>query len=334
MASKTADIPDLSDDQLRRLRAAIRSSPKFAAHPDAFFETPLGAKQLEDHVSGRYEKCLRRIVPWVARKINLAEASVVEIGCGTGSTTAAFARRARSIDAFDINDRSFPAAQERLSILGLDNARLFAGEPGSFAREMALAHPNGVDVVLLYAVMEHQTLSERLETLETWWPMLRPGGVLVVSDTPNRLVYRHGHTSRIPFFDMVPDELALRFVEQSPRPAFARRMRDLRERSLEEARAALDRWGRGVSFHEFAAVLGDLRELVVGDGFEPDILAFRQVVLEERLLLAFLEAECPEVPIGFARRSLDLILQKPIPGQAPGRPDHDASQLTALRLLP
>ncbi len=334
MAKRLSDIPALTDSQVSMLRQALRSSPIFENLPDAHFETTFGAKQLEDHARSRYERCARDIVPWVARKIDLSTSGVVEIGCGTGSTTAAFAQAARCVDGFDINDRCFAAARERLRILKVENAALFAGTPAEFVDRMRRKYPDGIDVLLMYAVMEHQTLSERLETLETWWPMLRPGGVLVVSDTPNRLVYCHGHTSQIPFFDMLPDELAIRFLDHSPREHFRTRMKEVVQRSPEKVRETLDRWGRGVSFHEFQAVLGPLGSLVVGDGFEPEILSCKPVVLMERLLLTFLEAECPEVPIGFARRSLDLILQKPIPGQAPGRPDHDASQLTALRLLP
>lgn len=330
----TGTATAISDRQRDELKRSLLDSDRFRHIPAAHFETELGRKQLDDHVYRRHQVCSEMIVPWVDRKRPLDGAVMVEIGCGTGSSAAAFSPRVATIHAHDINDESLDAARRRIDILKLGNVTIHDGAPSDFIESMRLQYPGGVDVVLLYAVMEHQTLDERLETLSAWWSMLRPGGVIVVADTPNRLVYMHHHTSYIPFFDMLPDPLAFRFLDQSPRAGFRERMAQAISKSKEHATEALDRWGRGVSFHEFQAVLGDLRPLVVGDGFEPEIVARKQVVTVERLLLTFmLEAQLP-VPIGFARRSVDIILRKPAIGvggsEAGMRPTHDPAAIEPL----
>ena len=72
-----------------RLKEALLKT-YFSDKPADYFSSDLGAKGLRDHVSLRYNACLLHIVPWVAQRLALADCHVVEIGCGTGSATAAF----------------------------------------------------------------------------------------------------------------------------------------------------------------------------------------------------------------------------------------------------
>ena len=78
-------------------------------------------------------------------------------------------------------------------------------------------HPDGADMVLLFAVLEHLTQEERIRYLSfIWHEILRPGGYLIVVDTPNRLSYFDEHTSVMPFFHLLPPYLALRYFDRSP----------------------------------------------------------------------------------------------------------------------
>src|SRR5690606_19591831 len=173
----------------------------------------------------------------------------------------------------------------------------------------------------------------RLETLSTCWRLLKPGGVLVVADTPNRLVYINYHTSYLPFFDMLPDELACHYLRRSPRAGFRDSMIKALERSREHATDVLDRWGRGVSYHEFEQALGDLSGLVVGDGFDPIILNVKPLAFEEELLARFMLHHGVEAPIGFARRSIDVILRKPGGESKPAARSNQTFELPPGRLV-
>ena len=252
-----------------------------------------------------------------------------------------FATAFRNVSAYDINAKSARVAVERARILGLDNVQVTTARPAQLHQRILDEHgPGSVDAVLLYALLEHQTLEERLQTLELAWSRLRPDGVLIVGDTPNRLCYNHMHTSQMAFFDMLPESLALRFLDDSPNPRFRRAMKEVLEQSPARATAVLDRMGRGVSFHEFAAVIGDLRGRVVGDGFDVEILSRKHVVLDEQLLLTYLHHMQLPIPAGFARRSLDLLIRNcdPDPGaklfprqRASATPRHPRGVPSALR---
>ena len=168
-----------------------------------------------------------------------------------------------------------------------------------------------VDVFLMYAVLEHMTIAERLRYLRTCWDLLRPGGVIVIGDTPNRLTFHTRHTSGIPFYDWLPNRIAVEYASRSPRKRFRDLMQAAASESRKQAVEMLDRWGRGVSFHEFELVLGDLQGLIIGDGFDEEVLANEPLEYDEELLVSyFVHANIP-LPLGFARRNLALILRKP-----------------------
>ena len=62
--------------------------------------------------------------------------------------------------------------------------------------------------MLLIALLEHLTPVERINVLRATWSLLRPGGILVVYETPNRLTMRDWHTMEAELLDWLPDELA------------------------------------------------------------------------------------------------------------------------------
>jgi len=273
--------------------------------------TPTAQHDINNHVFGRYQECAQAIIPWVGRRTRLASARVLEIGCGTGSSTAAFAERCRRVDGYDIDTRCVAPARDRLRIMGIDNAAVHLVQAHELLERVREDAAGGVDVVLYYAVLEHQTIAERLDSLRLCWEILRPGGVLVVTDTPNRLAYWDHHTALLPFFHMLPDELAVLYGARSPRGDFAHDMRRFAAESMGAAVDSLARWGRGASYHEFELALGDLNELVVGDGWDPEILGIKDVCLEDELLRRLFIERNIKVPLGFARTNLDLILRKP-----------------------
>jgi S-adenosylmethionine-dependent methyltransferase len=301
----------------------------FKSVSDEFLASPEGQQGVEAQALGRYEEVLGRIVPWVARHIDLANAEVLEIGCGAGASTAGFARSCRHIVGYDIDADGIDGARLRMEILGITNAQLYCVPPESLLSRARADNAGGVQVVLCYAVLEHQTLPERLETIRTCWDLLRPGGLFVVADTPNRLTYMDHHTSFLPFYHMLPHDLAVAYAGKSTRPSFGPAINARLAESESAAVETVIRWGRGVSYHEFELVLGDLSGLVVGDGFDPEILPLKSVTLEERLLYTYATARGLKIPPGFWRESLDVIMRKPDPAR-PMTPVKRVPPITAL----
>jgi 2-polyprenyl-3-methyl-5-hydroxy-6-metoxy-1,4-benzoquinol methylase len=308
----------LSEGQRVQLRKALRDT-HFQMWNESYFETEAYQRDLRDHVDGRYDLCRRIFVPWLQRAIDLTGKHMVEIGCGTGSSTAAIAPHLSSLHAYDILERSIDAARLRFDIMGLGSKATWRViQPHTLLQQMRAdvtgeGGPGSTDIVLLYAVLEHQPVEERIETLRTSWELLRPGGVLVVTDTPNRLCYYDWHTADLPFFHMLPDRLAIPYTQKSPRaeiwPWLSERIQN---GGWSSAIDALNRpWGRGASYHEFELALGDLTNLVVVDGWATEMADHLGMTLEEELLVRYWKEKPVNVPIGFARRSLDIILKKP-----------------------
>lgn len=250
------------------------------------------------------ERCL---IPWIQRAFPLAGRTVLEYGCGTGAISCAFAPVVGRHIGLDIDAPAVELARQRVAERGFDNVELEAAPLDRILDDVA-ALEGQIDVVLLYAVLEHLTVAERLEILELARRVVRPGGVIVVCELPNRLIPADPHTSRLPFFSQLPEELMLRYWPRSERSDFTEAMAAATARGPGAAREALVRWGRGASFHEFEVVFGDLRPHVIASNYDPLLLDVRPVRADELALAATL-AECrPDLAPAWSRYWQDVIL--------------------------
>ncbi|MFY9341882.1 MAG: methyltransferase domain-containing protein [Planctomycetota bacterium] len=281
----------------------------FRSTTSQYLATDLGRFLLGQHVWERYEQARYNLAPWVDRAAGLAGRRLVEIGCGTGSSTAGFASLAARVDGYEISQVSVAMAQGRLQVLGIGNAAVHQIDAESLMRAACERHRGAVDGFLLFAVLEHMTIPERILALRMAWAELPPGGLLIVIETPNRLTYTDLHTAQMPFFHMLPLELAVQYYQHSKRPDFTASLDAVPAASRE---LALARWGNGVSFHEFDVALGaGVDGCIVADGFEPEVKWLQPPRLDDELLLRYFEAH----PVGrhraFTRNHLNFVLRKP-----------------------
>jgi S-adenosylmethionine-dependent methyltransferase len=313
------------------LRSIIRRHYYGTADPQ-WLVTESARSAVNYDAVARYTSACRWVVPWAHRHCNLNGTKILDIGAGTGSTTAAFAHLADFVWGYEIEPKSVTAAAERFALLGLDNCYVRLVNPPDLLETVKRQHSDGTDLVLLYAVLEHLTQEERIECLSTiWHQILRPGGHLVVVDTPNRLSYFDAHTSEMPFFHLLSPHLALQYFSRSSRAEFVSGMRDVMKTS-EDPVTALHRWGLGASFHEFeiAFETDSLDGLIVANGFEPEMINWFPPTLEDRLLVTyFIEKELQQ-NIGFARSALNFIFKKSDGTGAVARPLVNKSHISTL----
>jgi 2-polyprenyl-3-methyl-5-hydroxy-6-metoxy-1,4-benzoquinol methylase len=105
------------------------------------------------------------------RSARLADAVVLDFGCGVGRVTIPLARMARSVVGYDISERHLGIARARASALGLDNVRLFAiGEGLPTALERC-------DVFFSRIVLQHNPPPVIDHVLRTLIRALNPGGI-------------------------------------------------------------------------------------------------------------------------------------------------------------
>ncbi len=276
-----------------------------------FFETKLGIQDIEANVFKRYNNSIRYVVPWVARHIDLKDKTLVEIGSGTGSSTAAFAHFVKSIHGYDINDHAVRGARKRLEALGITNTVIDVVTGERLLATMEEHHPYGVDVVLLFAVLEHQTVEERIETLRVCWKLLNQDGLLVMVETPNLLTWFDFHTSLLPFQHLLPTDSYARYAEFSQRGGFNHAFQQGDTTTKEQLETAIVRWGRGVSYHDFELAYGrNYERHIIANGFEKEMLEWVYICLEEELLRYYIDQTGLNIPRAFTRVSLSMILQK------------------------
>ncbi len=294
---------------LAKIRHAYAST-YYRPEDAPFLASDAGKWDLDFNTFTRYNQSVRVALPWVSRVFPLAGKSILEVGCGTGSSTAAFAQVARSVHTCDVNPRGLPAAGERFKLLGIENVTIDAVGAPAFFDVARSRYGAAYDMVLLFAVLEHQTLDERIETLRQSWSVLEPGGVLVVIETPNRLCYLENHTTQLPFYGVLPPEMAVRLAHQSRGEAFRLAMDANKDAPREALELDLVRWGRGISYHDFDLAIAREQYTVIADGYEQEMSDLFPVTYDERLLQAYFAFQKLDVSPAFCRSVLCMILRK------------------------
>jgi 2-polyprenyl-3-methyl-5-hydroxy-6-metoxy-1,4-benzoquinol methylase len=286
-------------------------STYFSNYDQDFLQTKEGRVDIDNNVFRRYDQALRYILPWISRCMDLEGKKVLEIGCGTGSSTAALAHYVKHIEGYDIHPLALEGARKRMEIMELHNVRLHLVDEASLIAQIEKSPANEFDIILLYAVLEHQTVEERLETLQYCWKELNEGGIMVIIDTPNILHYFDIHTSRLPFLHLLPDGIYARYASYSPREVFAKAFKQSQNVSEQQLYKDISRWGRGVSYHDFQLTIGDdYKNFLAADGFEPEIVSWFPSTPEEEMLRWYLSLKNFDVPLGFSRSVINVIFQK------------------------
>jgi len=261
-------------------------------------------KDLNDHLRARLEEDRQIVVPWLDDARSLADCTILEIGCGTGSSTVALAEQGATVTGVDIDEGALAVAKDRCRVYGLeaDFRLLNAGEiSNTFAG-------GEFDVIIFFACLEHMTVRERLASLKDAWEMLPAGGLLVVVETPNRLWYYDNHTAKLRFFHWLPNELAFRYSRFSPRENFGGMYDDYNETTKEH----FLRRGRGISFHEFELAIKPAQELKVVSSLST-YQGIRYSIRKKRLDRKFksiLKRIYPEIHEGFLDDLLYLVIEK------------------------
>jgi len=254
---------------------------------DAFVASDHGKRELRAHLEKRTRTDRKNVIPWIDRFVDLDRATVLEIGCGTGASTVAVARTRCALYELEVELKTMNAVEI---------------EAAFFDRHF--------DLIVFYASLEHMTLDERLRSLRSAWAMLPSHGLLCVVEAPNRLACIDDHTSLLPFFHWLPDELAMRYAPYSDREDFGEHFRTLDDGSM----LRFLRLGRGVSFHDFHLALdGNLSVLTClwmhGRTGRKRGPKWRRT--HEGRHATLIRQACPEVHPAWFFPSLDLMIEKP-----------------------
>lgn len=212
----------------------------FISFKDGYLNSDIGKKDLEDQMINRLLSFRHHAIPWINSIVSLKGSKVLEIGCGTGSTAVALAEQGCNLTSIDIAEAHIKVAKKRCELYDLQvNISLMNAMDINKINEK-------FDLIIFSASLEHMTYEERLASIKSAWNILNKNGFLVIIETPNRLYYFDEHSSRLPFYHWLPDQIAVQYSKYSLRELFV-------SNSCDEI--SLIRFGRGVSFHEFELAL-------------------------------------------------------------------------------
>lgn len=291
-------------DGLHAIEKSIRENYHTGWRSERNYSKEMYKSDLNAHLYGRLESSRRITVPWLDNASTLQGKRILEIGCGTGSSTVALAEQGAKVTGIDIDEGALSVAKDRTRTYGVEaefrvlNADEISNTYGA----------NAFDFIIFFACLEHMTIAERLTSLRDAWKMLPTEGLLVVIETPNRLWYFDSHTSLLPFFHWLPNELAFQYSSFSSRENFRELYREYNLTSKEH----FLRRGRGMSFHEFDIAIEPAKDLKVVSSLS----AFYRIGYKlknsklDRQYKSILMSIYPNIHEGFFDDILNLIIEK------------------------
>jgi SAM-dependent methyltransferase len=318
--------PIIQDEQINHLAPSLFSSRRWPAETDAdvreqFFRIykPLRDKGMQDYHLSRIATALYYYRPMLADILGPTQTKcVVEIGSGRGAKAVSWAGLFKSYVGIELRIEDVAETNEVLRQCGVNNARVVCGNAEAVIDQPQRYDIDRIDLLVLFAVIEHLTIPERKVVLQLAERVYRQGGHVLIAESPNRLCRLDQHTWQLPFTDWLPLEIAAEYAAKSQRDHLKR---ILNASSPDQRAEALYRIGRGVSYHEFECFWekSTYDELgVVNDGYSTELLNYYPFVHDEWDLLRFCTDNNVNVGRLFTRYYLEGIFCQSAPGARKG----------------
>jgi 2-polyprenyl-3-methyl-5-hydroxy-6-metoxy-1,4-benzoquinol methylase len=292
----------LSPDKVLSVENSIRTHYHKGWRAEDKYLASACQKDLEDHLHNRIRDDRQRIIPWLDHVQALKGSRILEIGCGTGSSTVALSEQGAVVTGIDVDEDALVVAKDRCRAYGVD-ATLKTMSGGQISSNFS---PSTFDFIIFFACLEHMTIVERLESLRQAWDILPSGGMMAIVETPNRLWFRDDHTAMLPFFHWLPNELAFAYSRFSNRNNFRELYRDYAPGSKQH----FLRRGRGMSFHEIDLAIAPVSQLQIVSSLSEFGKSARYVTGDGREYKSTLCRLFPDIHHSFFDEYLDLVVRK------------------------
>lgn len=198
-----------------------RLSPEFRRRLDRYMGPPDPASTQAnkyggwygDHAGGRSEWFRQNLVHRLEHSRPLGGLTVLDFGCGTGSSTVVVAERGARVVGADTDDVSLKVAAQRAIDLNVQARCAWVRIPYIDRRGMSLPlRDSSVDLCILVGVLEHMEEAERPACANEIARVLRPGAEIFIFDTPNQAHPFDHHTTQLWFLGWMPQSVARRYA--------------------------------------------------------------------------------------------------------------------------
>lgn len=107
-----------------------------------------------------------------------AQGKVIDVGGGPGRYTIELLKRGYQTTLFDLTQEQLEIARQQIAVLGLEAEQIVQGD----TRDMSFFGDNLFDAGLLMGPLYHlSTASERKDTLDSFYRIMKPGGVGIIA---------------------------------------------------------------------------------------------------------------------------------------------------------
>jgi S-adenosylmethionine-dependent methyltransferase len=303
----TVTVPDylkrnqiiLDDSQLKKIELSIRENYHQGWRSEKNYTSEAYTNDLRAHLIDRVETDRVTYIPWFNKTVQLEGANILEIGCGTGSSTIALAEQGAIVTGIDLDEGALKVARDRCEIYNVPVTIIFGNACDVFNQ----LQNQKFDIIIFYACVEHMVYKERIDCLRKYYDLLPNGSYLSIVETPNRLWYFDTHTSLLPFFHWLPNNVAFDYSRFSNRINF----KELYFEHSDEKFLHFLRRGRGFSFHELEIALDISAEKFNVVDYIRHSLPQDSLDNEFHKLLTQIN---PKISKGFFYPSVDVIIKK------------------------
>lgn len=278
------------------------------------------SEKLQNHeFDVRFSKATNFLIPFLTSSMDTKNKIALEIGCGKGAKAIPLSKIFKEYHGFDIVKNEIDYAKNVQRQFNFKNLFFEINEAKNLRSYLS---NKKFDVIVLYAIVEHLTIQEKIETLNMCWESLSDDGYLFIGEAPNRMLPIDYHSTKLSYFQQMPFELMKLYYENSPNSHWKSIMRKSIKSGDFETRA-LYRHGLHVGFQEFDLSImksNELRAHIVNDNFHSSQLnLYPYESLEAIKLLEFQSLKkfpsgvnlIPlQIPSFFSRYFIEVLLSK------------------------
>ncbi|MEO0304488.1 MAG: class I SAM-dependent methyltransferase [candidate division WOR-3 bacterium] len=289
----------ISDEKLKNFQKTLEDTFFKGWREKCNFSEKRFENDLKTQLYLRLDENRYYYIPWISKTLDLKNKKILEIGCGTGSSTVALVEQGAYVTGIDIDKESLIVAKERMDIYSLKAEFL----EGNASEVFESIKNRKFDMVIFYASFEHMVYEERIDCLKKYFSFLETGSFFTIIETPNRLWFFDEHTSLLPYFNWLPDRIAFDYAKFSERSNFKEIYNEYSDKKF----LHFLRRGRGMSFHELEIAWNTkARDINVVSHLKQFFIPFSK----EKKFFDLLQKISPEIDKGFFYPYLNIIIKK------------------------
>src|SRR6478735_2327981 len=116
----------LEPSELKKIEMSIRQNYHRGWRSEENYLPEVYAKDLKAHLDGRLDSGRYGYIPWLNKTVSLKGANILEIGCGSGSSTIALAEQGATVTGIDLDEDALVVARDRCAVYKVD-AKIISG---------------------------------------------------------------------------------------------------------------------------------------------------------------------------------------------------------------